>query len=115
MQASADPKNEIVPVFEFVCIMEGSEELIRIQFNSATKYPIARKWGSLIQDAGTLCGKRYLLKTVARQNKQKQPYYTFELEDGGWVDEATFKAADEMMRSLQVAALPAPEGGQAEM
>ncbi len=113
MQASADPKNEVTPVVEFTCIMEGSDEMVQVQFNSATKYPIARKWGSLIQEAGTMCGKKYNLKTVARQNKQKQPYYTFDLNDAGWVSEEQYKAADEMAKSMQQALLPAPgEGGE---
>lgn len=108
MQASADQSNEIVPVFEFICILQGQDEMVRVQFNSATKYPVARKWGALIQEAGTMYGMSYKLRTVMRQNKQKQPYYTFDVDKVGWVAEDVYKVAEEMAKSVSLAQLPAP-------
>jgi hypothetical protein len=115
MQATADKDNEIVSVFEFICMMEHNHEMVRVQFNTATKYPVARKWGQLIQESGTLCGMRYKLTTSVRQNNQKQSYYTFDIAAEGWSPEDLFKAADEMARTLSTPLLPENGGNAGEM
>jgi len=110
MEASADKKNEITPVFEYICLVDETDEIVQVQFNSATKYPVARQWAGFIQQHGTMCGRYYILQTVSAKNKQQQVYYKFRLLDGDWVSEERYKAMDEMMKSMAVPALPAGQG-----
>lgn len=110
MEAQRDPKNEVTPVYEFVCLMEGTEELVRVQFNTPTKYPVARKWATLMQEAGTVCGQKYRLTSVQRQNKQKQPYYSFNVEPAGWATKEEYEVADRIVKSFAVPQIA--DGGQ---
>ncbi len=116
MEASANKNNDISAVFEFICIVDGTDEVVRVQFNSATKYPVARQWAGFIQNAGTLYGKKYILTTTMAKNKKGDHYYKFALKEGDWVTEEQYKSADEMARSLATPALPAGEDhGSEEM
>lgn len=102
MEASRSSENDVSAVYEFACVMEGAEDLVVVQFNSPTKYPVARQWAMFIQEAGTVCGQKYRLMSKQTQNKKKQAYFIWDIKVEGWATKEQYAAAEAIMKSIAV-------------
>lgn len=107
LEAAYTQGNEVQVTIEYMVMIEESKQMITVRFNSATKYPVARKWAQMIEQAKSLYGKKYRLKTVLKTNKNKQMYHNFDIEAVDWVSKETYTLCKELATSAQAKALPA--------
>ena len=105
MDKGFTPGNEVQVTIEYMVMMEATKQMVTVRFNSATKYAIARKWATMIEQAKTLFGKKYRLKTVMKKNKNNQIYFNYDIEPVDWVDETTYKIVKELAASAQLPAI----------
>lgn len=108
MEAGVTPGNDVSSVIEYLCMVEGIDEVMVVSFASPTALGVAQKWGKMIEQYETLSGVKYRIKGRAAKNQKNQTYYKMDIQPAGWADEGELKMANDIKEEHVTQFLPAP-------